>query len=497
MRVKTLALVLITLTILISPAYAKDTLKVSYTTPSSTLHPYGGYSNTEMTVVINIYDCLVDRDPEGKLIPSLATSWEAIDPVTWRFHLRDNVFFQNGSPFRAEDVKFSIEYAGTPVSRYKFIAGKIQAVNIIDDLTVDIVSKEPWPVLPDAFYLTIPISSKSYCEGKTDEYIAEHPMGTGPYRMLEWVRESHILLEAYEKHWRGAPPIKKVELNPITNDATRLAGLITGSTDVCMDVPLQYTSLLEKAENIKLVSRGGPRIILFCLRLNNPELPFSKLEVRKAIMLGINEDEINERLLNGMAVPAAQLPAPFFRGFNKELVRPKYNPDLAKKLLAEAGYPDGFDTDVYVTNNRYIMDKEIGVAVVQQLSKIGIRANLIARPSSIHFKEVRADKLDFFMMSWGEATFDSGRLIGTFLKTNAQWGPRYNNPEFDKQLDAADQEANLQLRQEKLAALNKIIADRQLLIPLHYEPIVYGVSKDVKQFTTNVKKILNFNKISF
>jgi len=264
-----------------------------------------------------------------------------------------------------------------------------------------------------------------------------------------------------------------------------------------MDVPLQYTSLLEKAENIKFVSRGGLRIILFCLRLNNPELPFSKLEVRKAIMLGINEDEINERLLNGMAVPAAQLPAPFFRGFNKELVRPKYNPDLAKKLLAEAGYPDGFDTDVYVTNNRYIMDKEIGVAVVQQLSKIGIRANLIARPSSIHFKEVRADKLDFFMMSWGEATFDSGRLIGTFLKTNAQWGPRYNNPEFDKQLDAADQEANLQLRQEKLAALNKIIADRQLLIPLHYEPIVYGVSKDVKQFTTNVKKILNFNKISF
>jgi len=258
MRLKTFILTILSLVFLISPTFAKDTLKVSYTTPSSTLHPYGGYSNTEMTVVTNIYDCLVDRDPDGKLIPSLATSWEAIDPVTWRFHIRDNVLFQNGNPLRAEDVKFSIEYAQTPISRYKFIAGKIKEVNIIDDLTLDIVTKSPWPILPDALYLTIPIVSNSYSDGKTDEYIAEHPMGTGPYRLIEWVRESHIHLEAYEKYWDGPPPIRKIELNPITNDATRLAGLITGQTDITMDVPLQYVGLLEKADKIKLISRGGP-----------------------------------------------------------------------------------------------------------------------------------------------------------------------------------------------------------------------------------------------
>jgi len=497
MRLKTFILTILSLVFLISPTFAKDTLKVSYTTPSSTLHPYGGYSNTEMTVVTNIYDCLVDRDPDGKLIPSLATSWEAIDPVTWRFHIRDNVLFQNGNPLRAEDVKFSIEYAQTPISRYKFIAGKIKEVNIIDDLTLDIVTKSPWPILPDALYLTIPIVSKSYSDGKTDEYIAEHPMGTGPYRLIEWVRESHIHLEAYEKYWDGPPPIRKIELNPITNDATRLAGLITGQTDITMDVPLQYVGLLEKADKIKLISRGGPRIVMFSLRLDKPDFPTYKLKVRQAVMLGINEDEINERLMNNMAVPAVQLPAPFFRGYNKELVRPKYNPELARKLLAEAGYPNGFDIDVHVTNNRYIMDKEIGLAVAQQLSKIGIRANLVARPAAIHFKDVRADKLNFFMISWGEATFDSARLVGTFLKTGGQWGPRYSNPEYDKQLEAADQEADLQIRQEKLAAINKFFADNQLMIPLHYEPIVYGMSKDIRQFSMNVKKILDFNKISF
>jgi len=236
---------------------------------------------------------------------------------------------------------------------------------------------------------------------------------------------------------------------------------------------------------------------MFSLRLDKPDFPTYKLKVRQAVMLGINEDEINERLMNNMAVPAVQLPAPFFRGYNKELVRPKYNPELARKLLAEAGYPNGFDIDVHVTNNRYIMDKEIGLAVAQQLSKIGIRANLVARPAAIHFKDVRADKLNFFMISWGEATFDSARLVGTFLKTGGQWGPRYSNPEYDKQLEAADQEADLQIRQEKLAAINKFFADNQLMIPLHYEPIVYGMSKDIRQFSMNVKKILDFNKISF
>jgi peptide/nickel transport system substrate-binding protein len=208
-------------------------------------------------------------------------------------------------------------------------------------------------------------------------------------------------------------------------------------------------------------------------------------------------NQINDRLMSGLAVPAIQLPAPFFRGFNKALNRPAYDPEYAKQLLAEAGYPDGFSIDVHVPNNRYVMDKDIGVAVVQQLSKIGIKANLIDRPRTVHFQELRANKLDFFMIGWEEATFDSARLIGTFLRTGAEWGGRYSNPEFDKRLDEADQISDLKLRHEKLEEINKFIADEYLIIPLHYEPIVYGISKDIKIFEPNVKKIISFFRISF
>jgi peptide/nickel transport system substrate-binding protein len=479
------------------PAMAKDTLRASFMTPPSTLHPYGCFVHTEVSIVIAIYDGLVDRDPSGALIPALATSWESIDPNTWRFHLRKGVNFSDGTPFTAEDVAYSIEMAKRPVSRFRFVAGKITETKIIDPHTIDLITKDPWPILPDALYTTMSISSKKYCESKTDDYIAEHPMGTGRYILKEWVRESHVILESNKNHWDGAPPIPKVIINPITNDATRIAGLLTGQTDLCVDVPLPFVGELQKSDKIKVMSMGGPRVVLFAFRLDNPEIPLAKKEVREALTLAINEEAINKHLMKGLAVPAAQLPAPTMRGFNKDLNRLEYNPERSKQLLAKAGYPGGFSIDLHVSSDRYVMDKEIGVAVAQQLSEVGVKANLIARPANIHFKDITTNKLDFFMIGWEETTFDSARLIETFLKTGAEWGGRYSNPDFDKVLLEADMTANLEARAKKLADINKFIADNYLIIPLHYEPIVYGLSKDIKVFQPNVRKIISFQRISY
>lgn len=491
------ALVSFALAFTAGQALGQDTLKVSVRTPAATLHPYGAYSNTEFSVIMGVYDCLVDRDPQGKLIPDLAERWEPVNATTWRFYLRKGVTFQDGTPFTADDVAYSVEAAARPASRFKYVAGKIKEVRVVDAHTVDIETKEPWPILPDALYLTVSIISKKYCQGKTDEYLAEHPMGTGHYILKEWVRESHIILEGFDGHWSGAPPIKKIVINPITNDATRLAGMITGSTDLCIDVPLQYVDLLKKAEKLKVVSLGGARVILLSMRLDNPEFYTAKKKVRQALLMGINEDEINARLMNGMAVPAAQLPAPAYRGYDKSITRPQYNPKRARQLLAEAGYPDGFSIDLHVPNDRYIMDKDIGVAVAQQLSKIGVKVNLVARTKTIHFKEIRANKLDFFMIGWEEVSFDSARLIGTFLRTGAEWGGRYSNPEFDKKLKQADMQADLALRSQELQALNRFIADEALILPLHYQPIVYGLSKKIKSFQPNIKKVVSFERISY
>ncbi len=480
------------------PAVAKDTLVVSQQSSANSLHPLGMTTGPEQSIANNIYDGLTDRDPSGKIIPSLANSWELVNPTTWRFHLRKGVKWQTGDPFTAEDVKFTFEVAKTPINRYRFIAAKIKEVKVIDSHTVDIITKTQWPVLADAVYQTIFIMPKKYCTGKSDAYIAEHPMGTGPYIMKEWVRESHIHLEAFEDCWRGAPPIKKVTFRPISNDATRLAGLITGEIDLTTDVPVQYVKLVEKAPNVEVISRPGMRIIFLMMRMNRPDFPTFNPKVRRALMMGINEEEIVQRIMYGRATVASQLAADFVRGYNKDIIRPKYDVEGAKKLLAEAGYPDGFEIILHVPNNRYVMDKEIGVAIAQQLSKIGVRVNLIARPKSIHFKDLRAFKLDFYMMGWAEATFDSARLLGTFLKTGAVWnGGEYSDKKFDEMLEAADQIASLDKRAEKLRELNQFVADNTLVIPLHYQQNIYGVSKKIKGFVPNVKKILDLHKISF
>ncbi len=480
------------------PATARDNLVVSYMTPERTLYPHAAATNTESSIVMNIYDGLTDRDAYGKLVPGLATSWEMTSPTTWVFHLRQGVKWQNGDSFTAEDVAFTIEAGKSPLCRFKYIVDKIKEVQIVDPHRVKIVTKEPWPILPDALYSSLLVMSKKFCTGKDETYISEHPMGTGLYRVKDWVRENYLNLEAFEDHWAGPAPIKKVTLKTITNDATRLAGLITGDTDITMDVPLQFIGQLQKNQQIRLVSQEGPRMILLAMRLDKPEFLTYNQKVRQAVMLGVNIDEINQALMYGKAVPAAQLPASFMRGYNKDLVRPKYNPEQAKKLLAEAGYPNGFDITLHVPNNRYILDKEIGVAIAQQLSKIGIRVNLVARSYPIHFKEVNQHILDFYMLGWEENTYDSARLIAIFLKSGAMWGPGYSDPKFDAMLNAADSELDLTKRAEKLAAVNKYIFDNTLLIPLHYEPIIFGVSNKVKKFEPhNVKKILSLQRVSF
>ena len=494
-KMTTIGAIILSLMLIITvSSFANETLVISQNTEANTLHPLAMRMAPEQSIASNIYDSLVDREPSGKLVPGLATSWELLDENTWRFYLRKGVKWQTGTPFTADDVVFTFEDIGrTKINRYKFIMNRIKVVKKIDDYTVDIITTSPYAVLADSFYQTMFIMSKEYTTGKSDAYLAEHPMGTGPYRLIEWVRDSHMHLEAFDGCWKGKPPIKKVTFRPITNDATRLAGLITGEIGLTTDVPVQYIDLVKKAPAVDVVERGGMRIIYFSFNLREQGLPINNEKVRRALMLGINEKEIVEKILMGHAEIATQLPAPFFRGFNKDLVRPEYNPELARKLIKEAGYPNGIDLRVNVTNDRYVMDNEIGVAVAQQLSKIGVRVDLVAQPASIHFKQGNEFKHVFSLGGWGDATFDSARILKTLLVQRSL----VPDKDFINALEAADKITDLEKRQQKLAELNKYVLDKTFIIPLHYQADVYGVNKNIKGFVPNVKKVLNLDKLSF
>ena len=472
---------------------AKDTLVVSQNTEAKTLHPLAMYSVIEQNIATNIYDSLISRDSDGKLIPGLATSWELIDETTWRFYLRKGVKWQDGGDFTADDVIFTFEDIGrTPINRYKFIMQKIKKVSKVDDFTVDIETNGPYAILADAFYHTIFIMSKAYCEGKTNEFLAEHPMGTGPYTLKNWVRGSHMDLEAFEGCWRGTPSIKKVQFKPISNDATRLAGLISGGIDLTTDVPVQYVEMVKNAPGIDVIKKDGMRIIFFQIKQDDPDLPTANKKVREALLLGINEQEIVDKLLLGYSQVASQLPAPFMRGFNDELQRPSYNPERAKELLAEAGFANGLDLTINVPNDRFVMDNEIGVAISQQLSKVGIRVKLEAQPWSIHSKGQREGKYIISMAGWGEATFDTARILKTHIEHAG-----VKDQDFDRKLNEADEMTDIEAREKALAALNQYVLENVYVLPLHWQSDIYGVSQEIKGFVPHVKQIIDLPALSF
>lgn len=475
---------------------AGDTLVVSQNTAATTLHPLVLTMTPEQSIAANIYDGLVDRDHDGKLIPSLATSWQRQGKV-WRFNLRKGVKWHDGQTFNADDVIFTFALAETPINRYKFINEKIEEVRKIDNYTVEIVTKQPWAMLADALYNTIIIMPKSFAD-KSEAYIAEHPLGTGPYKFVEWVRGSHMNLEAFDEHWRGAAPIKKVAFKPISNDATRLAGLLSGEIDLATEVPVQNIDQVKKNKNLVLVSRPSALSVFFLLATSNPDLPTGKLKVRQAIFHAVNMDEIVKTILSDQSAVSTQLPVPFFRGYNNAIKRPAYDPNEAKRLLTEAGYPNGFDITLNSTQGRYIMDKELCLAVAQQLSKVGIRVNLVAQPPAVHFKELRQHKYEFALMGWNETTFDSARFLGEFLKTNGVWnGGSVSDPKLDELLNEADNAENEADRDAKLQEANAYVISQVLAIPLHNPLDIYGVSKRVKGFVPNVKKILSLRELSF
>ncbi len=491
-----LTIVALLLCIGAQPAWAaKDTLVVSQNTAASTMHPLALAMTPEQSIACNIYDGLVDRDHDGKLVPSLATDWKREGKV-WRFNLRKGVKWHNGDTFNADDVMYTFKLSETPINRYKFINEKIAAVRKIDDYTVEIETKQPWALLADALYQTIVIMPKSFSD-KSEAYIAENPMGTGPYKFVEWVRGSHLNLAAFEGHWRGAPPIKKISFKPINNDATRLAGLMSGAIDLTTEVPIQNIAMVKANKNLTVITRPSALSIFFLVRTNKPELPTAKRDVRLAMMHAINMDEIAKTILSGQSQAATQLPTPFFRGFNPDIKRPEYNLEKAKKLLSGAGYPNGFEITLYSTQDRYIMDKELCLAVTQQLSKAGIKVNLVTQPHAVHFKEIRQQKYDFMIMGWNETTFDTSRFLGEFLKTNGVWnGGGVSDPKLDAMLDEADTIEDQNQRAAKLREINAYSMDQVLALPLHYPMDIYGVSKRVKGFVPNVKKVLTLRELS-
>ncbi|HDL85907.1 MAG TPA: ABC transporter substrate-binding protein [Candidatus Acetothermia bacterium] len=466
---------------------AKDTIIVGVGAPPRTMNPYGSDSDANLSVMSNIFDGLLQRDANGDLMPALATSWERIDALTWRFHLRKGVKFHNGNDFTWEDVKFSMERLKQPypVSEFLAFGNLIKSVEMVngDPWTIDIVTTVPTSYFDQNLH-QIFIMDKESTENRSIGEIGENPIGTGAYKFVKWVKGSYLKLEANENYWGGAPSVKYAEFRPITEPSTRVAAISTGTVDILQDVPVELFNSIAKNPSLQVITRPARRSIWLGLG-NKPGTPTSDVRVRKAMYMAINEQEIIDKVMFGHADLCSQIPDPPTVGYDASIKRLPYDPAQAKKLLAEAGYPDGFMITLTGPNDRYVRDEQIEQAIVTQLSKVGIKVTLDSKPKAVYFPEVDAHKLEFYLIGWFDGSYDFGRSFSKLLHSvdkdaglGGLNGSGYSDPTLDKLFEASSGIINPQLRGQELQILNKVAMDEKIaIIPLHYQEDSYAIYK--------------------
>ncbi|UXH77084.1 ABC transporter substrate-binding protein [Roseateles amylovorans] len=462
-----------------------------------TLDPHSQDHTTTSAILQHAYEGLTRYNEQWEVEPCLATKWTTVSPTQWRFELRRGVKFHDGSPFTADDVIFSFQRIRQPQGTMQIYVTGIKEIKKIDDYTIDLILEAPQPILLRNL-IDFRIMSKTWAEknkatqqadykSKDENFASRNASGTGPFKITGWQPDQKVTMEV-NKSWWDKPRGNITELSylPIKSDPTRVAALVTGDVDMLTDVPVQDVLKLKQDPKLKVIEGPETRTIFFAMDLGSDELrgasvkgknPFKDARVREALSLAIDREAIKRSIMRGMSVPAALMVAPGVNGHAADIDKP-LPPDLpkARKLLAEAGYPSGFEVPLNCPNNRYINDEEICLAVVSMWSKIGIQARLVAQPMSQHSQLFQRFESPLFMLGWGVSTRDALYSLQALAHTRTGGGAdgsfnfsKVSDATLDKLIDAAKSETDAVKRDALLRDALLRVRDQHLFIPLHHQ----------------------------
>jgi peptide/nickel transport system substrate-binding protein len=457
--------------------------------PSASSHPY-------------IYDKLVDSDAAANLLPGLAESWKPLNDTTWEFKLRKGVKFHDGSDFDAADVLATFkripEVPNSPNPFTQFIS-TITETKVIDSHTLHIVTEAPTPTLPNELS-SVHIISDAFAAATTNDFNSgKAAVGTGPYKLVEWNRSVGLKVAKFGGYW-GKPAVwDEVYERVLGKDASRVASFMAGEVDVIDYVPVQDVPRLRKDAKYDVFQGPVARIHYVAMDSMRDDSPYvlakdgSKLgknplkdkRVRKALSLAINRDLIIAKLLDGIGLVASQYLPKSFSGTSQKLNPDPYDPDAAKKLLAEAGYADGFQVTLHATLGRYPADKEIAQAIGQMWTRIGLKVNVEAISRTIFFP--KATKHEFSVYSAQYGSVEMARMIRSLIYTRdkkkgkgAGNRARYSNEEFDALVDEAEVQLDAEKRRALLAKANEVAIADMAYIPLYHPSIIFAAKKGIK-----------------
>lgn len=485
-----------------------QTLRVAIAAPPTSLDPHFHNLGPNNAAMRNIYDRLIHMDANMRLQPGLAVSWTPLDDTTWEIKLREGVSFHDGTPFGAEDVLFTIaripQVPNSPSALTRFVS-RIAEAEAPDSHTLILRTNEPAPLLPNDLAQFSILSLET-----TEAYLAANPgiadnihlidsshfnsgalaVGTGPFRVLSWAPGDPMRLAANADYWGGAPAFAEAVVRPISNDAARLAALLSGDVDLIDGLPTADIANVRANDRFTVFEAPSNLAIYLHMDSDRDASPFvrgadgSEIEnplrdqrVRRAMSMALNRDGIARVIMDGAARPAGQMLAPGFAGASDNLPAPAFDADGARALLAEAGYPNGFSITLHGPNDRYVNDERIAQAVAQNLSRVGIRTQVSVEPGATYFGA--ATRLDYSVMllGWGSSTGEQGSTLDALLRTHdrdrghgsANRG-RFSDERFDQMIGAAMQVLDETERNAQVAAAAEYVIGEQVgVIPIHFQ----------------------------
>ena len=496
---KTLSIVLaLLITSIFSPAFA-NSIKWSMPGDSLTLDPHAQNEGPTHMVSRQVYEGLVTPGISMEILPQLAESWETTADDTWVFNIRKGVKFHDGSSLTASDIAFSINRAKTAPSDMVDLIKSIKSATAIDDHTVEVKTDGPNPILlnqlTQIFVMSEAWAKANNCEvsynwdaGETS-YCASNANGTGPFKITFREQDVRTVFEKNNDWWGDDSTfnVDKIELLPISNDATRVAALLSGEIDYTNVVPVQDIERIKSSSGHGVKMTPQNRTIFFGMDQGSAELnssnikgknPFADKRVRLAMYHALDMDAIKDKVMRGQSVPAGIITAPGVNGHTAERdQRMPYDPEMSKKLLADAGYPDGFSVTLDCPNDRYINDEAICVAAIGMFAKIGVDVTLDAKTKSQHFSEVKEGDAngmtsDMYMLGWGVPTFDSHYVYSYLFDSAGSWNKvNFSNARVDELVASMGVETDLDKRNAMIAEAWDITQDDVTYLPLHHQVV--------------------------
>ncbi len=471
---------------------AAPTLRIGLAAPATTIDPHFQNNAPNNSVATHLFDTLVANDEQSRLMPCLALSWRALDDTHWEFKLRPDVRFSDGTPLTPDDIIVSFTRASTlpSTASFKTYTRGIKSMRAADPATLLIETAAPDPLLPSSVS-RIRIIKAALKDAPTSDFNAgKAAIGTGPYRLAEYVPGSHVALVPNEAYWGRAEPWSTITLRFVTGEAARLSGLLAGDLDLIEAVPAEGAQRIAADHRFQMVRAVSNRLIYLGFDLSRdvtpyatdangqllPKNPFLDLRVRRAVSRAINRQAIVDRVMEGQAIVAAQfLPKGRF-GTSDKLEPDPYDPAGAKALLAEAGYPQGFKLTIHGPNDRYINDAKVLQAVAQMLGRVGIATEAQVMPWAVYGAKLAEPNYSLFFDSWGANTGETSNPMAACVATyDAKAGlgvgntGRYSNPRFDAVLIKALHTLDDTERAKLLAEASEIVIGDAGILPLHHE----------------------------